>query len=85
MIAYADAVGVGMNIDRDRYARLRAAAATMSTRPLALVTGAGKRLGLTITETLIEAGWDVLALVRTRTPALDTLLTAGGVRANYRA
>ncbi|MES1999723.1 MAG: SDR family oxidoreductase [Pseudomonadota bacterium] len=52
----------------------------MSTRPLALVTGAGKRLGLTITETLIEAGWDVLALVRTRTPALDTLLTAGGVR-----
>lgn len=28
VIAYADAVGVGMNIDRDRYARLRAAVAT---------------------------------------------------------
>ena len=52
----------------------------MSTRPLALVTGAGKRLGLAITETLITAGWDVLALVRGHTPALEALHTTGGVR-----
>jgi NAD(P)-dependent dehydrogenase (short-subunit alcohol dehydrogenase family) len=52
----------------------------MNTRPLALVTGAGKRLGLAITETLIAAGWDVLALVRSHTPALNALHRTGAVR-----
>ncbi|BBP02891.1 short chain dehydrogenase [Sulfuriferula plumbiphila] len=46
-------------------------------RPLAVVTGAGKRLGLTITQTLLENGWEILALVRTPSAALNALAASG--------
>ncbi len=50
----------------------------MSTQhPLAVVTGAGKRLGLAITRTLLENGWEVLALVRSPSVALDALTASG--------
>lgn len=46
----------------------------MSTaRPLAVVTGAGKRLGLAIAQTLAANGWEIAALVRTGSPALTGL------------
>jgi len=46
-------------------------------RPLAVVTGAGKRLGLAITQSLLENGWEVLALVRTPSSALGALAASG--------
>lgn len=50
----------------------------MNTRhPLAVVTGAGKRLGLAITQALLENGWEVLALLRTPSAPLDALAASG--------
>ena len=46
-------------------------------RPLAVVTGAGKRLGLAITQILLNNGWEVLALVRSPNAALDALAASG--------
>lgn len=46
-------------------------------RPLAVVTGAGKRLGLAITRTLLENNWEILALVRQPNTALDALAASG--------
>jgi NAD(P)-dependent dehydrogenase (short-subunit alcohol dehydrogenase family) len=46
-------------------------------RPLAVVTGAGKRLGLTITRTLLENNWEILALVRKPSTALNALAASG--------
>lgn len=45
--------------------------------PLAVVTGAGKRLGLSITQALLENGWEILALVRTSSAALNALAASG--------
>jgi len=44
---------------------------------LAVVTGAGKRLGLAITQILLDNGWEILALVRTPSAALDALAASG--------
>ncbi|WP_413438421.1 SDR family oxidoreductase [Sulfuriferula sp. GW1] len=50
----------------------------MSTQPpLAVVTGAGKRLGLAITRTLLENNWEIIALARHPSDALNALAATG--------
>jgi len=39
----------------------------MTTKPVAVVTGAGRRLGYHISDALIQRGFQVVALYRTHT------------------
>lgn len=51
----------------------------LTARPVAIVTGAGRRLGLLMTKSLLAQGWHVLALTRcsrTNTPATPNSLAA---------
>ncbi|MFE8070222.1 SDR family oxidoreductase [Marinobacteraceae bacterium S3BR75-40.1] len=48
-----------------------------SETPLALVTGAGRRLGFELSRALLEAGYRVIATYRTHTEDIDTLAARG--------
>ena len=45
--------------------------------PIAVVTGAGRRLGFEVCEALLDRGYQVVALYRSTTPELDTLAARG--------
>ncbi len=49
----------------------------MEAAPVAVVTGAGRRLGYEISKALLERGYDLVALYRTRTDEFDHLIQLG--------
>ena len=49
----------------------------MTTKPVAVVTGAGRRLGYHISDALIQRGFQVVALYRTHTVDIEDLVRRG--------